>query len=39
VVCTVIAVVMIWPMKRLSAAHAAHAAAEDAPVPTVADER
>ena len=39
VACTVIAIVMIWPMKRLSAAHAAHAAAEDAPVPTVADER
>jgi POT family proton-dependent oligopeptide transporter len=39
VVCTVIAIVMIWPMKRLSAAHAAHAAAENAPVPTVADER
>jgi POT family proton-dependent oligopeptide transporter len=39
VACTVVAIAMVWPMKRLSAAHASHVASEAAAVPTVAAER
>ena len=39
VACTAVAIIVIWPMKRLSRAHAAHAAADPTGVPTVAAER
>ncbi|HJR13945.1 MAG TPA: oligopeptide:H+ symporter [Rhodanobacteraceae bacterium] len=39
VVCTVIAIALVWPMKRLSKAHAEHAAVDPAGVPTIAAER
>ena len=39
VICTVIAIAVVWPMKHLSKAHAAHAAADSTGVPTVAAER
>jgi len=40
VICTVIAVVMVWPMKKLSASHSAHAAlsAAGSGTPTIASE-
>jgi POT family proton-dependent oligopeptide transporter len=39
VLCTAIAIVVVWPMKRLSAAHAAHISDDPSGVPTVAAER
>src|SRR5690348_14442644 len=39
VACTAIAIVVIWPMKHLSRAHAAHVSNDPSGVPTVAAER
>ena len=39
VACTAIAIVVIWPMKHLSRAHAAHVSDDPSGVPTVAAER
>ena len=39
VACTAVAIVVIWPMKRLSRAHAAHVSDDPSGVPTVAAER